>query len=343
MMCVKWCLRGKFFGKVLFVMATFGVLLVLQGTVEIEETTKVTVNKVLDVETLYRNSKYPPHSNRAMKVHKHVRNEWILDGHTCRNNSDFFLTGVLLDGPQGTLPIYIHFPVEDQHISGGISREGAWEPRLVNYVHSILLNDSSLDFIDIGANIGVYTLTMAKLGRQVIAIEPFKPNIKRLCRTLEENRVNDKVTLITNPLSNNRSLVAMETHFGNVGGTNVRKSFSNDSEILQTITLDDVYKFKPLKRAVIKMDVESFETNVLLGAVNFFDKVDVPFMLMEWLLHKWKKDASKIIKFMTDRNMFPYTTDSPPVPLQLYLFNGWPNDIFWIKRGAFDIFEPNVF
>ena len=40
------------------------------------------------------------------------------------------------------------------------------------------LNDT--DVIDIGANIGVYSLLAAKLGRNVIAVEPLYENLNRM-------------------------------------------------------------------------------------------------------------------------------------------------------------------
>ncbi|KAK6176710.1 hypothetical protein SNE40_014956 [Patella caerulea] len=268
-----------------------------------------------------------------MKVHKYLNNEWIIDGNICRNTDEWFITGILSDGPQGTLPIYVHSPLADQFVSGNIVREGGWERDYVSLIHGYLLNDTSLDFVDIGANIGVYTLTMAKLGRQVIAIEPLKPNIQRLCRTLEDNRVDNRVTLITNPLSDSRTTVVMHEQFGNIGGTHARKTDGNVPGTLDTITLDDVYKLKPLKRVIIKMDVESYENKVLQGGKEFFDKVDVRIILMEWVQHKQSKDARAIISFLTERNLYPYTVQYIPLPLELYYFAGWPNDVFWINKN----------
>ncbi|XP_050413945.1 uncharacterized protein LOC126828295 [Patella vulgata] len=287
-----------------------------------------------DVNKLYKNFKY--HSqpgSRLMKVHKYLNNEWIIDGNICRNTAEVFITGILLNGPQGTLPIYVHSPLADQFVSGGIIREGAWESDYVSLIHAYLLNDTSLDFVDIGANIGVYTLTMSKLGRQVIAIEPFKPNIQRLCRTLEDNRVDNHVTLVTNPLSDNRTTVVMHEQFGNIGGTHAQKTDGNVPGTLNTITLDDVYNLKPLKRVVIKMDVESYENKVLQGGKEFFDKVDVRIILMEWVQHKQSKDARAIISFLTERNLYPYTVEQVPLPLELHYFAGWPNDVLWINKN----------
>ena len=41
-----------------------------------------------------------------------------------------------------------------------------------------------MHLIDVGANIGVFSLYAAKLGRKVVAVEPFKNNYLRLQKVI---------------------------------------------------------------------------------------------------------------------------------------------------------------
>jgi FkbM family methyltransferase len=59
-----------------------------------------------------------------------------------------------------------------------------------------------LKVIDIGANLGQYSLYAASFGRSVIAIEPFYDNYIRLHKSAILTNVTNKITLLTNAVSN---------------------------------------------------------------------------------------------------------------------------------------------
>ena len=52
-------------------------------------------------------------------------------------------------------------------MSHDLAYTGLWEPHVLYDFQDVLLRDSSLGVIDIGANIGVYTLLPAAMGHQV--------------------------------------------------------------------------------------------------------------------------------------------------------------------------------
>lgn len=72
------------------------------------------------------------------------------------------------------LPIYVFNEFTDMYISHDVHHTGAWDPTTTN----ILIKElHSMDgFIDIGANIGVFTLHAAHMGKYVIAVEPSQEN-----------------------------------------------------------------------------------------------------------------------------------------------------------------------
>ena len=66
------------------------------------------------------------------------------------------------------------------YISDNLESAGVWEEYIVAEVGDLLSRDPDLHLIDAGANIGVYSLYAAKLGRKVVAVEPFMDNVLRL-------------------------------------------------------------------------------------------------------------------------------------------------------------------
>ena len=74
----------------------------------------------------------------------------------------------------------IHEPKYDHHISGQLKENGMWEPTNVRSFIKQLEEVPDANVIDIGANIGLYTLLAAKMKRYVIAVEPLHENLNRI-------------------------------------------------------------------------------------------------------------------------------------------------------------------
>lgn len=74
----------------------------------------------------------------------------------------------------------IHEPKYDNHISGQLKENGLWEPTNVRSFIKQLEEVPGCNVIDIGANVGLYTLIAAKMNRMVIAVEPLHDNLNRI-------------------------------------------------------------------------------------------------------------------------------------------------------------------
>ena len=68
----------------------------------------------------------------------------------------------------------------DAFISRNIRDTGLWEPHIMPRFQNVLYGNVDFGVIDIGANIGVYSLVSAAMGRDVIAVEPDDGNLRRL-------------------------------------------------------------------------------------------------------------------------------------------------------------------
>ncbi|XP_063419087.1 uncharacterized protein LOC134701911 [Mytilus trossulus] len=287
--------------------------------------------------------------NNGLKVYSHNGNDWIPDSGICQTKDHFIK--VSLKNSWGNTPIYIHSPLDDKWISKDLMNSGHWEGELVNLVSRLLKTDNDLQFVDLGANIGVFALSIAKLGRKVIAVEPLSINLQRLCKSVESGVSSDgkpfseKVTIIHNALSDIREKVELGKDFQNVGGTYVLKD-SNEKkvqgstiigkykDVVMTAKLDDILQLPnfDFKKVVLKIDVEGYETKVFNGGNKFFDTVDVKAVLMEWRWHEGAHDLQQLLDFFLKRNYKAYNPKANPL-IQLKPENAqrWPGDVLWKK------------
>ena len=81
-----------------------------------------------------------------------------------------------------------------------IERKGAWEKAIVNSVIRVMEAHPTAVFLDIGANIGMYTLVIAAMRRQVLAVDADSRNLAYIRKSLEISKTTDYVELIYNAI-----------------------------------------------------------------------------------------------------------------------------------------------
>lgn len=149
----------------------------------------------------------------------------------------------------------------------------SYEPKFVTYCLKYL--DKNRDVIDVGANIGFYTILFAKTlnNKKVLAIEPTKNALKRLHRNIELNHVMDQVDIFKGVASNHSGAVEIKTIKGKEEYSSLGKmkhpSISKESYITEeviAITIDELVQQKSLDPGFIKVDVEGAEHLVFGGA-----------------------------------------------------------------------------
>ncbi len=107
--------------------------------------------------------------------------------------------------------ICIHEPKFDKHVSKQLETNGLWEPNIVRSFIKQMQEVDDAQFIDIGANIGLYTLIAAKYNRSVIAVEPLHENVVRLHKAAHLENVQSKITVLVNAVTNERKQVRLIT------------------------------------------------------------------------------------------------------------------------------------
>jgi FkbM family methyltransferase len=174
-------------------------------------------------------------------------------------------TAVQVDG------IQIHASPADWAVGGGIVRDGAYESAVTEVVGSHLRPGGT--FVDVGANIGWFTLFAARRvgGRgHVLAVEPNPANCELIRRSAANNGFN-QVRLIPAAASNRAGAVALETDASNgrIIPVDAATTVVPCSYVVPARTIDDMVDEAGLDNVdVIKIDVEGAEPLVVQGAAK---------------------------------------------------------------------------
>lgn len=174
-----------------------------------------------------------------------------------------------------------------------------YEPRLVNLCKRYLNKDR--DVIDIGANVGFYTVLFAKNishRSKVLAVEPTKNATQRLRRNIELNGVMNKVEVFKGAVSNKNGTCRIHTvegkeEYSSLGAMDHPKIKGKKwvTEKVMQITLDKLIEQKSLNPGFLKVDVEGSEHLVFEGAQNVLFK-NRPVILSELSDFLLKKNGS---------------------------------------------------
>jgi len=160
----------------------------------------------------------------------------------------------------------------DVSVSLPIHHGGQWEPHLTRFYQGHL--KPGMTFIDVGANIGFFTILASRLvgpeGR-VIAFEPNSENCRLILLSLERNGINN-VELYPLGLSDRRGFSYFSTYLGSNGGflpSGNETLLSGGCLVIPTVRLDD-WIDRPVD--MIKIDTEGAEGLVVAGARRMLER-----------------------------------------------------------------------
>jgi FkbM family methyltransferase len=156
-----------------------------------------------------------------------------------------------------------------------VDREAELQP------HLFMNRDET--FIDIGANVGHYTLKAATLygnSIKVVSIEAHPENYRTLRRNIECNQFNNIVYVINKAVSDKKASVTLyerithNNHLSTDDYTLLEKENSKSSIQVESDTIDNILKENNIKKAdVLKMDIEGAEVLALKGATETLKKL----------------------------------------------------------------------
>lgn len=253
----------------------------------------------------------------------------VLEDEWCKPKPEFVLSRLY----PADVPIYVYKPEDDIYISEMIINSGSWEAPLIEKVVKAMEEYPDAVFIDIGANLGVYSITMAAKGRRVISIDCNRENVMRLCASASKANITNKISIVHNGVSDSRKdLKLVESSMPNVGGMGVEtiSSATNVSKSLisSAIILDDLLEIFKIESAIMKMDVEKHEDEIFKGAKTFFERVRVEAILLEFRFHTTDVTGQYIIDFLDKFDLEPEL----PRWVNKANYSTWPGDLMWKRK-----------
>ena len=238
--------------------------------------------------------------------------------------------------------ICIHDRSKDQAVSNAFQvNTSIWDEEGVVRILTLLIRHPHLDLIDIGANIGTYTMYAAALGRFVLSIECFAPNIARVHRAVQLANVANRVVLVQNALFTQTGQYLRLSHdASNIGGQEIDASrkynATEDPYIVKTIQFNDVLPIliaRGIRGAILKVDIEGSESFVVESGEKIFDRLEIPFVQMEWPKLRYHPERVKVVlEFFARRQYNP--TDHACKLLNVTQQATWPTEVYWIKSNA---------
>jgi|TARA_R110000823_G_scaffold215884_5_gene345466 FkbM family methyltransferase len=177
---------------------------------------------------------------------------------------------------------FVNLKNEPTYVQSRVSRILTKEPETIEWIGSMSKNSV---FFDIGANIGIYTISAGLLGIQTYAFEPHAGNYFLLCQNINTNNFKN-VTAYCVGLGQdtNFSHINIKNYHPGVADNVIDQEGQFNHGVVQQ-TLDDVVLL--LKQPThIKIDVDGYESNVLNGATETLKKAtSVLFEISDQHLH----------------------------------------------------------
>ena len=245
-------------------------------------------------------------------------------------------------------PICIYDASQDKSISASLlfpSQPIFEEKNLLSTARWLnQLSDHGL--IDIGANIGWFTMMAATLEFPVVAVEPRAENILRMQKAVGLRELGDRVTLIYNAVSDVRGRMRMLSHRKEQGRTIVvceKNCRDYDDDIcldaaVETILMDDLLGVITFRKAIMKIDVEGHEIRAFAKSDLLFKKILISLILMEWTWRqnfqsRTESDKSEVegfIDLLLSRGYQPQAENGKVLDIRRWDY--WPTDVFWVLQ-----------
>lgn len=163
------------------------------------------------------------------------------------------------------------FVMPNDYIGGSILSNRAYEPHVTTQIRR-LLRDGDV-FLDVGANVGYFSLlasSILRTGGKVIAFEPNPQNVQLIYQSLHFGKVSN---VFVHPFaaSDSTSILRFVTFGSNGGVVTPHAKAQRHVALVQAVVVDEVLESEP-RIDLIKMDIEAHEPAALRGMVRLIHK-----------------------------------------------------------------------
>jgi FkbM family methyltransferase len=154
----------------------------------------------------------------------------------------------------------IYFDLRNSYATDRIVVREIWEEDVYEVSPGRITDNGTV--IDLGANIGAFSIYAAYHGGNVYAVEPEPNNLKALRTNISLNNMDDQITVVPFGITDKRGVAQIS----NDGGDSTIKDGVGVSEI-ETMSLNDLFIENDIEEVdVLKIDTEGSELETILGA-----------------------------------------------------------------------------
>ena len=217
-----------------------------------------------------------------------------------------------------------------------------YEPETTHCLLSEIQFNSDDIVLDVGANIGWYSLIAAKYGANVHAFEPDPLNFKLLNENIDINHYSSKIQAHQLAVSDQESILPLYLYPDKNRGRHSLHAIDGCEKIdVKTIRLDDFITEQSLaidKIRLIKMDIEGHEYPALKGASTLLEHV--PYLLIEHApdhIRRGDYDPKSIIKLLETYHYSPFLVSHQgcqPITIEALLNDETEQNILWKKSAS---------
>ncbi len=181
------------------------------------------------------------------------------------------------------------FP-DDITIARDFAMHGNYEQSIIQWATTLI--DPTKVFLDIGAHVGTYSLAFAKVCAGVHSFECSPRTFNYLCANIALQNLDSKITPHRTALGSETGTIPYYLRSPVDGGGNSCMDFKDKDCASVDVPVTTLDSFGLRNIGMIKIDVEGFETKVLLGARETLKANNYPRLLFE----SWKpeRDAQGI-------------------------------------------------
>ncbi len=221
---------------------------------------------------------------------------WRGREYTARTKHGFIMSGKSNDVIQGFLYYF-----------------GIWEPHISNWTLSRIHNDKGRIFVDVGANVGYYSLLVANCNRDfsVIAIEALPANFSLLKNNILSNNLKN-IRMICCAAMSHREKITLHNPVGSHMGaaTIIPGPFCDNTTLeVEGLPLSEIILPEEIGRIkLFKIDVEGAEWEVIQGLIPVFDKLpeDVEFCMEITPKKLGVENENAIFNFFSSKGFHAY-------------------------------------
>lgn len=160
------------------------------------------------------------------------------------------------------------------------------------------LDCSTANFVDIGANAGIFSLPLAQKGARVVAIEPHPAVLERLHFNVQANSFGDRISIVEAAVGEAAGTMSLSMHDEDIGSSSLNPIEADNTATITVMPLEDILQKSVVNRIDgLKIDVEGYEDRVILPYIRSTPRERWPKRIVMEHIHRqrWNTDCIKVL------------------------------------------------